>query len=42
VLAQRNPRSQVMVGIDARLLLAMKRLLPEAWFHALMRSQFTA
>lgn len=42
VLASRHPRSQYVVGGDARMFLGMRRLLPESWFHAVMRSQFTA
>lgn len=42
VLATPRPRMRYMVGADARLLLALRRCLPEAWFHALIRSQFTA
>ncbi len=42
VLAASRPRMRYMVGIDARLLLGLRRCLPEAWFHALIRSQFTA
>lgn len=41
VLAARHPRSQYVVGTDAHLFLGMRRLLPESWFHAVMRSQFT-
>lgn len=42
VLATTRPRMRYMVGVDARLLLGLRRWLPEAWFHALIRSQFTA
>lgn len=42
VLAARHPRSQYVVGTDAHLFLGMRRLFPESWFHAVMRSQFTA
>ncbi len=42
VLATNRPRMRYMVGVDARLLLGLRRCLPEAWFHALIRSQFTA
>lgn len=42
VLASRHPRLQYLVGVDARLALGMRWLLPESWFHALMRGQFTA
>ena len=42
VLATARPRMRYMVGVDARLLLGLRRCLPEAWFHALIRSQFTA
>ncbi|MES2672460.1 MAG: SDR family NAD(P)-dependent oxidoreductase [Pseudomonadota bacterium] len=42
VLATPRPRMRYMVGVDARLLLGLRRWLPEAWFHALIRSQFTA
>ena len=42
VLATARPRMRYMVGVDARLLLGLRRWLPEAWFHALIRSQFTA
>jgi hypothetical protein len=42
ILAARRPRMRYLVGVDARLLLSLRRLLPEPWFHGLMRSQFTA
>jgi NAD(P)-dependent dehydrogenase (short-subunit alcohol dehydrogenase family) len=42
VLATSRPRLRYLVGVDARLLLGLRRVLPEAWFHALIRSQFTA
>ena len=41
VLDTARPRMRYMVGMDARLLLGLRRWLPEAWFHALIRSQFT-
>jgi NAD(P)-dependent dehydrogenase (short-subunit alcohol dehydrogenase family) len=40
VLASTHPRSQYVVGTDARLFLGMRRLLPESWFHAVIRRQF--
>jgi NAD(P)-dependent dehydrogenase (short-subunit alcohol dehydrogenase family) len=42
VLATSRPRLRYLVGMDARLLLGLRRVLPEAWFHALIRSQFSA
>lgn len=42
VLATSRPRLRYLVGMDARLMLGLRRVLPEAWFHALIRSQFTA
>lgn len=42
VLATDRPRMRYMVGMDARLLLTLRRLLPEAWFHAFLRRQFAA
>lgn len=41
VLEKNNPRGQYLVGHDARLLLALKRFLPESLFHGFMRAQFT-
>jgi short-subunit dehydrogenase len=42
VLASRHPRLHHVVGVDARLALDMRWLLPESWFHKVMRGQFTA
>lgn len=42
VLATARPRMRYMVGVDARITLVLQRWLPEAWFHAVIRSQFTA
>lgn len=42
VLATSRPRLRYLVGVDARLVLGLRRVLPEAWFHALIRGQFTA
>ncbi len=42
VLTTSRPRLRYLVGVDARLLLGLRRVLPEAWFHALIRGQFTA
>lgn len=42
VLTTSRPRLRYLVGVDAWLLLGLRRVLPEAWFHALIRSQFTA
>lgn len=42
VLATPRPRLRYLVGVDARLTLGLRRVLPEAWFHALIRKQFTA
>jgi NAD(P)-dependent dehydrogenase (short-subunit alcohol dehydrogenase family) len=42
VLATSRPRLRYLVGMDARLMLGLRRVLPEAWFHGLIRSQFTA
>lgn len=42
VLATARPRMRYMVGADARITLVLQRWLPEAWFHAVIRSQFTA
>lgn len=42
VLATARPRMRYMVGADARITLVLQRWLPEAWFHALIRGQFTA
>lgn len=42
VLATSRPRLRYLVGVDARLLLGLRRVLPETWFHSLIRGQFTA
>lgn len=42
VLTTSRPRLRYLVGVDARLSLGLRRVLPEAWFHALIRGQFTA
>ncbi len=42
ILAQRNPRFRWFVGLDARLLYGMHRLLPFSWTHALFRFLFGA
>lgn len=42
VLTTSRPRLRYLVGVDAWLSLGLRRVLPEAWFHAWIRSQFTA
>jgi NAD(P)-dependent dehydrogenase (short-subunit alcohol dehydrogenase family) len=42
IVAQRNPRFRWFVGLDARLLYGMHRVMPFSWTHALFRFLFGA